>query len=181
MSARSFAIFISVLAVLGLLAYGLTTKGADALEVGQPAPDKELERLEGDGTGRLADYRGRWVLLNFWASWCDPCRAESPALQRFFEAQGENVQGENGAVVLGVNLDDAREDARAFVDEYALTYPQLREGDGEERRDVYGMTGFPETFLIDPQGRIALIRRGPVDDGFLRETVQPLIAAGTAG
>ncbi len=170
MSTRSFLVFMAVLAVVGLLGFGLATKGGQALEVGEPAPDKQLPRLDGAGSGRIADHRGRWVLLNFWASWCDPCRTESPALQRFHEAHRAD-----GFTVLGINLDDATEDARDFVEEFDLTFPQLRDGNGAERREAYGMTGFPESFLIDPAGRIALIRRGPVTEQYLRGAVEPMI------
>lgn len=169
---------MAVLAVIGLLAYGLLSEGEASLAVGDAAPDKELERLDGSGTQSLADYEGRWVLVNFWASWCEPCREEAPALEAF-----QREHGGPGFTVLGIDLDDASEDARAFVREYGLTYPQLRDGDGRERRDAYGMTGFPESFLVDPEGEIALIRRGPVSAELLREEVAPLIGAdpGSAG
>jgi cytochrome c biogenesis protein CcmG, thiol:disulfide interchange protein DsbE len=173
MSTRSIVAVVAVVAAVALLGYGLASKGTAALSVGEPAPDKELETLDGSGSGRLEDYRGRWVLLNFWASWCEPCRDEAPALERFHRERGDR-----GVSVIGVNLDDARDDARAFVEEFGLTYPQLRDGDGRERREAYGMTGFPESFLIDPNGRIALIRRGPVDERFLRDEIAPVIEAG---
>ena len=80
-----------------------------------------------------------------------------------------------GFTVLGINLDDTTGDALDFVKQYGLTYPQLREGDGADRRDAYAMTGFPESFLIDPQGDVALIRRGPVDDRYLQQNVLPQI------
>jgi cytochrome c biogenesis protein CcmG/thiol:disulfide interchange protein DsbE len=170
MSARSFAVFMAVLAVVGLLGYGLLSKGGSAIAVGDRAPDKELPALGGTGTGRIADYRGQWVLVNFWASWCAPCRAEAPVLERFWrENQGRDV------TVLGIDLDDATDDARAFVAEFGLTYPQLRDGNGQERRDAYGMTGFPESFLVDPGGHLALIRRGPVDQRVVRELIDPVI------
>jgi cytochrome c biogenesis protein CcmG/thiol:disulfide interchange protein DsbE len=168
MSARAFAAVIGVLAGIGLLGYGLLTKGEGSLAVGEIAPDKELPRLDGVGTGSLADYRGRWVLVNFWASWCEPCRDEAPALERFHRSTAAS-----GTMVLGINLDDATDDARAFVGEFGLTYPQLRDGDGRDRREAYGMTGFPESFLVDPEGRIALIRRGPVDRDYLETEVLP--------
>jgi cytochrome c biogenesis protein CcmG, thiol:disulfide interchange protein DsbE len=171
MSARSFAITMVVLAVIGLLAYGLLTKGGDQIAVGDSAPDKELTRLDGNGQGQIADYRGRWVLVNFWASWCGPCRAEAPALEAF-----DRAHAKQGFTVLGINLDDTTDDATAFVRRYGLTYPQLREGDGRDRRDAYGMTGFPESFLVDPQGKLALIRRGPVNESYLDQSVAPLIA-----
>jgi thiol-disulfide isomerase/thioredoxin len=184
MGARTFVVFMAVLAVLGLLAYGLLSKGEEALAVGEPAPDKELPVLEaGSGapegsqapdsaeTGSLDDWRGEWVLVNFWASWCGPCRDEAPALEELHKRLGSEAE----FTVVGVNLDDNTADAGAFVREYGLTYPQLRDGDGRERRDAYGMTGFPESFLIDPEGNIALIRRGPVDEEFLAEYVEPLV------
>ena len=138
--------------------------------MGDRAPDKELSRLGQPGSGEIADYRGNWVLVNFWASWCAPCKTEAPALETF--------QKENAAqdfTVLGINLDDTTDDAPAFVRRYGLTYPQLREGDGGDRRDAYGMTGFPESFLVDPQGKVALIRRGAVDESYLTDQVAPLI------
>jgi cytochrome c biogenesis protein CcmG/thiol:disulfide interchange protein DsbE len=159
MSGKSFAVVMVLLAVIGLLGYGLLSKGGAAIAVGDPAPDKQLPTLDGSGSGKIANYRGKWVLVNFWASWCAPCRSEAPALQRF--------QGEHGGpdfTVLGIDLDDVSEDALGFVDRYGLTYPQLRDGDGRERRDAYGMTGFPESFLVDPSGKLALICRGPLDD-----------------
>jgi cytochrome c biogenesis protein CcmG/thiol:disulfide interchange protein DsbE len=171
MSAKSFTVVMVVLAIVGLLGYGLLSKGGQAIAVGDTAPDKELPKLDGSDTGRIADYRGSWVLVNFWASWCTPCRAEAPALERFQQQHS----GTDRFTILGVNLDDTTDDATAFVRRYGLTYPQLRDGDGGERRDAYGMTGFPESFLVDPQGQLALIRRGPVDERFLTESVGPLI------
>lgn len=171
MGARTLIVFLAVLAVLGLLGYGLLSKGSEALAVGDPAPDKELTALDGSGSGQIADYRGKWVLVNFWASWCEPCRAEAPALESF-----QREHAADGFTVLGINLDDTTEDASAFVGKYALGYPQLRDGDGRERRDAFGMTGFPESFLVDPDGRLALIRRGPVDEEYLSRYVAPLIS-----
>jgi cytochrome c biogenesis protein CcmG/thiol:disulfide interchange protein DsbE len=170
MSGKTFAVVMVVLAVVGLLAYGLLSKGGQTIAAGDPAPDKELSTLDGSGSGRISDYRGRWVLVNFWASWCEPCRTEAPALERFHRAHQAD-----GFTVLGINLDDATDDARGFVEQYGLTYPQLRDGDGRERRDAYGMTGFPESFLVDPQGNLALIRRGPVTEEYLDREVAPLL------
>ena len=192
MGARTFIVFMALLAVLGLLAYGLLSKGEEALALGEPAPDKELPVLEvgaaapdkqldsgtaSGETARLADWRGDWVLVNFWASWCGPCRDEAPALEELHRGLG----AEADFTVVGINLDDNTDDAGAFVREYGLTYPQLRDGDGRERRDAYGMTGFPESFLVDPEGRIALIRRGPVDEEWLTENVVPLVRGEAQG
>jgi cytochrome c biogenesis protein CcmG/thiol:disulfide interchange protein DsbE len=119
--------------------------------------------------GSLDDYRGQVVVLNFWASWCEPCREESPLLQRWHERLEER-----GATVLGVDSLDEVGHARAFVDQYRLTYPMLRDGDGSSR-EPFGILGFPETFVIDREGRIAAVQRGPVTDEFMRERVAPLL------
>lgn len=170
MGARSAIAVLAVLAVVGLLTFGLLSKGSSGVALGEQAPTSPLPRLEGGGSGSLAEYRGRWVLVNFWASWCAPCRSEAPALETF---QNQHVQ--QGFTVLGINLDDNTDDAAAFIRRYGLTYPQLRDGDGSDRRDAYGMTGFPESFLVDPSGKLALIRRGAVDESYLTDQVAPLI------
>ena len=169
MSARTFAVFVGVLAVVALLAYGLITKGETRVAVGEEFPDAELPKLDGSGTGSVADYSGKWVFVNVWASWCGPCREESPTLQRFQDEHG----GDN-FTVLGIDSKDVSEKAREFVAEYRLTYPQLHDGPGD-RPDELGMTGFPESFLVDPSGDVALVTPGPVDEDYLTENVEPLI------
>jgi cytochrome c biogenesis protein CcmG, thiol:disulfide interchange protein DsbE len=165
-----------VVALVALLAYGLASNEPDravedALSQGErePAPELELPRLSGSGSESLDDYRGRVVVLNFWASWCEPCREESPLLQRWHE----RIEG-RGATVLGVDAFDEIGRARAFVEEYGLTYPMLRDGEGSTR-ESFGILGFPETFVIDREGRIAAVERGPVDAQFMRERVAPLL------
>ena len=164
---------MAALALIGLLVFGLATKEGKGIAVGDRAPDRELPRLEGEGTGSIADYRGEWVLVNFWASWCVPCRDESPALQRFYDRH----RGD-GFVVLGIDTQDLSDDAAEFVRELDLTYPQLRDPDGNSplSEDEFGATGLPESYLIDPRGDLALIRRGPVDDEYLDRFVEPLIS-----
>jgi cytochrome c biogenesis protein CcmG/thiol:disulfide interchange protein DsbE len=168
-STRSFLAVITVLAVIGLLAFGLLNKGAARIAVGEPVPDKVLPALPGPGNGSIADYRGEWVLVNLWASWCIPCREEAPVLQDFYEQnRGRDT------TVLGINVQDNEGDALAFLREHPTGYAQLRSV-GDERSDAFGSTGVPENFLVEPDGDLALIWRGPVDDQFLRERVAPLI------
>lgn len=169
MSVRAFFAFLAVLAVVGLLGFGLLSKGEATIAVGEPAPDRELPLLGGPGQASIADYRGRWVLVNLWASWCDPCRQEAPELEGFWRRFRER-----GVTVLGIDVQDNSEDALAFVREHRLTYPQLRSV-GDERGDAFGSTGVPENFLVDPRGRLALIWRGPVDERFLAERVVPIV------
>jgi cytochrome c biogenesis protein CcmG, thiol:disulfide interchange protein DsbE len=166
-----------VLAFVGLLAYGLSSNEPDreidaALARGErvKADEFELPRLENAGEKTsLSDYRGRVVVLNFWASWCDPCRDESPLLDRWHR----RIEPRGGTVV-GIDILDVADDARDFVEEYDLGYPQLRDGEGKTLSE-YGIVAYPETFVIDKRGRIAATRRGPVDDEFLRRSVLPLL------
>ena len=169
MSARSFLAFLAVCAVIGLLGFGLLSKGSAKIEVGDRVPDRALPVLGGSGEGEIADYRGDWVLVNLWASWCPPCRDEAPTLERWWRAHRDE-----GVTVLGINVQDNSEDALAFVDEFHTTYPQLRSV-GDERSEAFGSTGVPENFLVDPRGRLALILRGAVDERILRETVDPIV------
>jgi cytochrome c biogenesis protein CcmG, thiol:disulfide interchange protein DsbE len=174
-SARAFWAFLAVLAVVGLLAYGVISKGTARIAPGQPIPDRTLPKLSGSGTGNVADYRGKWVFVNVWASWCEPCRQEAPALQHFYDAERKH-----DFVVLGVDSRDLSDDARSFVNRYGITYPQLRDGPGDVPHDL-GMTGFPESFLVDPQGKIALVRPGPVTADYLRASVEPFLSGKASG
>jgi len=169
MSARAFLAFLAVCAVIGLLGFGLLSKGEATIAVGETVPDRELPVLGGPGQGSIADYRGRWVLVNLWASWCVPCRQEAPVLDEFARRyRGRNV------TVLGIDVQDNSDDALAFMREFDLHYPQLRSV-GDERSEAFGSTGVPENFLVDPRGRLALIWRGPVDREFLADNVVPLV------
>jgi cytochrome c biogenesis protein CcmG, thiol:disulfide interchange protein DsbE len=98
-----------------------------------------------------------------------PCREESPLLQRWHERIGAR-----GGTVVGVNVLDVSSDARAFVGQYGLTYPMLRDG-GDDSGKAFGVIGYPETFAIDRRGRIVAVTRGPVDDADLRRQVLPLL------
>ncbi len=172
LSARAVIAVLAVLAVVGLLTFGLVSKGSSGIALGEVAPTSPLPRLEGDGSGSLADYRGRWVLVNFWASWCVPCREEAPALEEF-----QRRHGDGDFTVLGIDSRDLSGDGRAFVRRYGLSYPQLRDGDGATAHD-FGTTGVPENYLIDPRGRVRLLVRGPVTGEYLDGEVAPLLPGG---
>jgi cytochrome c biogenesis protein CcmG, thiol:disulfide interchange protein DsbE len=171
-SVRSSIAVLAVLAVIGLLAYGLLSKGSSGVALGEAAPAAPLPRLEGGGTGSLADYRGRWVLVNFWASWCLPCREEAPALEAF-----QRRHGGSKFTVVGVDSRDLSGDGIDFVKRYGLSYPQLRDGNGDAAHE-FGTTGVPENFLLDPKGRVRLLVRGPVSEDSLREAVVPMLPGG---
>jgi cytochrome c biogenesis protein CcmG, thiol:disulfide interchange protein DsbE len=171
-SVRSVIAVLGVVALVGLLTFGLVSKGSSGLSVGEPVPTDPLPRLAGGGSESLTDYRGRWVLVNFWASWCIPCREEAPALERF-----QQQHGGPGFTVLGIDSRDLTSDGIAFVEQYGLSYPQLRDGDGDASRD-YGTTGVPENFLVDPNGTVRLVFAGPISEEYLREAVAPLLPGG---
>ena len=115
------------------------------------------------------DYRGKVVVLNFWASWCVPCRQESPLLERW-----QKTIAPRNATILGVDVLDLTSDARAFVRRYKLTYPIVRDGPGH-RLSAFGVAGYPETLLIDRRGRVAATQRGPVTERYLEQTLVPLL------
>lgn len=161
-----------MLAVVGLLTFGLLSKGSSGVSLGEVAPASPLPRLEGDGNGSLTEYRGHWVLVNFWASWCVPCRQEAPALEDF-----QRRHGDGRFTVLGIDSRDLSGDGRGFVSRFGLSYPQLRDGDGGAAHD-FGTTGVPENFLIGPEGKVRLLLRGPVTAEYLDRYVAPLLAGG---
>jgi thiol-disulfide isomerase/thioredoxin len=167
---------MAALAVIGLLGYGLLQKSADALEVGDPTPSATLPALEGSGEGAIADYRGRWLLVNVWASWCTPCRAESPTLERFYRAHHDG-----SFAILGIDSNDLSDDALSFVRRYGITYPQLHDGDGHFSQDELGTTGVPESFLVGPDGKLVLHRLGPVTSDYLDSNVVPYLTGKAKG
>ena len=173
------ALVIVVAALLvGLLTYGLVAGGNDttiddAIRRGEtpPAPNASLELPlnDGSGTRSLADVRGQVVVLNFWASWCEPCKDEAPVLEKIHKRLSNAGKG----MVLGALFDDAVTDAREFEREFGLTYPSVRDIDTELYQG-FGGTGVPETFVLDPQGRVTAISRGQVDEAFLDRALKKL-------
>ena len=167
---------IAATALVALLSYGVVSTGPDtsideSVAAGDrvEAPVSELRRLGGEGTGSLAEHKGKVVVLNVWASWCPPCRSEMPLLERTHK----RIAAQDG-IVLGIDSQDASEDAMRFLREREITFPSLRDGDGEYA-NALGVSALPETFLIDREDRIAALRRGPVDQAWLDEHLTPLL------
>ncbi|MGQ0548787.1 MAG: TlpA family protein disulfide reductase [Armatimonadota bacterium] len=155
----------SLTAVLALLAFVTvrTNRPASisvALAQGltPDAPPFVLPRLNGEGTIDIASLRGKVVVINFWASWCVPCRAEAPMLEATWQRYKDR-----GVIVLGINVQDLTPEALRFVKETKTTFPLVRDRDNAVFR-AYGLTGLPETFFVDRAGRIVRKFRGGVTD-----------------
>ena len=135
------------------------------VEVGEPAPDFTLETPSGELVS-LSDFRGQVVVLNFWATWCTPCRAEMPEFQALW-AEHE-VAGD--LMVLAVNLQESKAQVDGFVEDFGLTFPVVLDASGEVL-DKYGLPGLPGTFFIDADGVLRSRVLGPLDGDRLREGV----------
>ncbi len=125
--------------------------GSGALPMeGQPAPDFTLKTLDG-GTVTLSKLQGQPVLINFWASWCEPCRAEMPEIVRAYEAHKAD-----GLIVLAINMtfEDSLPEAQAFAKEFQMPFPVLLEDTGAVARDAYRLPVLPMSFFIDRKGVI---------------------------
>jgi len=157
--------------VVGLLGFGLVSKGEGGIAVGEPLPQANLPYLDPTAPGdtTLSDYEGSWVLANVWASWCAPCRDESPALQRFWEEHQRD-----DFVLVGIATQDNTDDALAFVDEFGLSYDQLHDGSGDYANEI-GATGVPESVLINPAGDVVYHVPGQITEEILHERIEPLI------
>lgn len=169
-AAIGFAIGLPILA---LLAFGLTRDPRELPSTlpGQPAPDFTLQTLDGGATVRLADVAAEAVVLNFWASWCVPCRAEHAPL-----AAAARAYEPRGVRFFGVIYNDPPANARAFLDELGESYPSLID-EGTKTAIDYGVYGVPETFVIDAHGIVRFKKAGPIlSVTELSDVLDPILA-----
>lgn len=145
---RSILILVPAAGFIALLALGFLKAAPSQHDAGSVAPEFSLPLL--DGTGSLSSdmLRGRPLVINVWASWCQPCRQEAPLLEKAWRRYKAE-----GVVFLGVNVHDAKSDARRFVQEFNVTYPVVRDT-GNQLSDDLGVTGIPETFFVDQNWRL---------------------------
>jgi cytochrome c biogenesis protein CcmG/thiol:disulfide interchange protein DsbE len=166
---RTVAVVLAPLALFALLlasGLGRDTGGLPSELIGRPAPTFSLPRLDAGGTIALDDLRGHVVVVNFWASWCLPCREEHDALDAAWGRYRER-----GVVVLGVSFEDTREAALAFREELEGDWP-LATDPGSRTAIAYGVFGVPETFVIAPDGSITAKTTGAVTYDWLTDAIE---------
>lgn len=142
------------LAIASSLVLALSTSSAFAVSAGDQAPDFKIPRLEAKGMISLKQYRGKVVYVDFWASWCGPCRQSLPALN---DIRQEFRQ--KGFEVIAINLDEERDDAMEFLKEFPVAYPTARDTSGKVP-EAYGLVGMPTAYLIDRKGKIEFVHEG---------------------
>lgn len=165
-----------VASLLGLLVWKVAQDegGNPAAQFSQgkttSAPSFTLERLEGDGSVRLESLRGKVVVINFWASWCEPCKKEMPRLEQAWQ----RYRG-RGVTFIGVNTTDFTGDAERFVERYRLTFPVVRDGNGRVLAK-YGGLPIPWTYFVNREGLIVGYIRGEVTAEALEDGLQEALA-----
>jgi cytochrome c biogenesis protein CcmG/thiol:disulfide interchange protein DsbE len=162
---------LAAVPVVALLAYGFTVdpRSIPSPLVGRPAAPFALTAFDGAPV-RLADLHGKVVVVNFWASWCNPaCYEEAPVLERAWRTYRER-----GVVIVGVDIQDTEEAARKFIRDFGLTFPNAPDPGGKVSVD-YGVYGVPETFFVARDGAIRAKHVGAVTDAVIREKLEPLL------
>lgn len=172
--------FATVAAFIALLAYGLATQAPDAtiddalaraeavdapafelqtLDPGRPPANlrQVVDAANADGRVALAELRGTPLVLNFWASWCDPCRTEAPVIERAWRQAGRD-----GVLFVGIDVQDVTDDGRAFLRAFRISYLNIRDRGNDVARK-YGATGMPETYFISARGQVVNHVVGAID------------------
>jgi len=168
---RSFGLAIAIIMIMAIISLSCTKDKKQAIQGGS-APDFSLSDLSGKEY-RLSDLRGKVVLLEFWATWCPPCRESIPAMNELYKKYNEK-----GLLLLGISVDKGQniaEDLLSFVREYSISYPVLL--DTKNINNIYGIYSIPTTVLIDKEGKIVLKNIGfsPEIEGRLSAEIERLL------
>jgi peroxiredoxin len=140
---------------------------SDGPSIGEPAPDFVLEGTDGE-TVKLSDLQGQPVWINFWATWCPPCRGELPDIQKLFEEKGDA-----GLVVLAINFEELGDQAQDVFDELGLTMPVLLDSDGSIF-EQYRLRGLPDSFFVDSDGILRDVQLGALTEAQMREKLESI-------
>ena len=159
-------VWAAILGLLSAIGWKLWQSGLGQVSAGA-APDFTLTTFDGQ-TLRLSDLRGQAVVINFWASWCIPCRTEAPMLEAVWREYRDR-----GVVFVGIAYLDDDTAARQFIDEFDLTYPNGPDL-GTRIAPQYRVKGIPETFFVDPDGQLRGVYVGPISEAELRQRIEAL-------
>ena len=173
------AILFSAVLILGMVWIGLSTEKGNSIQNGRlpvpqkgfSAPDFTLQTLDGEEV-TLSEFNGQIVLINLWASWCGPCRAEMPALQNIHQKYKDQ-----GVVILAVNVtyQDDIASAETFVNELGITFPILMDSNAEVAH-LYQLRSLPTSFFVDKDGRITeVVIGGPMAEALLQSRIESLL------
>lgn len=163
--------FVAILVLVLLLAFRRDPRDIRTGTVGKPAAAFTLQRLDGTGTLSLADTQGKVTVVNFFASWCLPCKQENPALVRVYE----RYRASDDVAFIGVLYQDSRESGLRYVQDNGVVWPTASDDDGRVAF-AYGVFGIPETYFIDADGVIQGRHIGPIDESTLVTAIDTLRA-----
>ncbi|MGE7922427.1 peroxiredoxin family protein [Viridibacillus arvi] len=177
MNFRALAKITSALIVIFMIIFMIKANFVDkdesaesGLKINDVAPDFQLKNLAGEQV-KLSDYRGQKVLLNFWASWCPPCKEEIPYMQKYYEEYGEK----SDMVILAVNMTrvekGSKEKIGQFVEKYKITFPVLLDDEDGKVMKLYDVRLFPTTYIINSEGVITQTVRMSLDDKKIEEII----------
>jgi cytochrome c biogenesis protein CcmG, thiol:disulfide interchange protein DsbE len=163
------------LIILGLLLIKVLTKPVSAVEssvmpsvVNFPAPELRLNDLNGKKVN-IADYRQQIVMINNWATWCPPCKAEMPTLEKYYQAHSDQ-----GFMLFGIEAGDSKKDVSSFVEDYGYTFPILIDPN-TTALNAFHNDGLPSSYVIDHEGNVILAWTGPISREMLEKYVTPLL------
>lgn len=167
-------ISLAIVGFLGLMAFGLlnnepVTGQSGFMRLQKPAPEFTLSTIDGEDIS-LSQYQGQPIVINFWASWCPPCRQEAPGLERVWQANKDK-----GVMFLGVDIQDTEKNTRAYIREFDVTYPNGIDSDGRVTVD-YGVVGIPVTFFVNKQGIVERRWVGAIRERQLVAWIDELVA-----